>query len=393
MSAAALPVTRHGAAELTDRGNAASATAFTLIFPVFIVYQVMVQSGIIAPVLGGYGTAGAVAALPLATYAFLKQTREHGFSPTPVGALFALYLALFAATVFLADPVFVNPEITAPHIAYIFKFVVWYLVARTVDGDSPAFRRLARVLVVAVMATVIGTAASRGSIAPILLPVELEGIPGDYQAAAMIFVAMAAYAIPPLRVGLRLPFYAIGVATLFLIGARSEFIAFFVLGVVTEFCKARSRTLVTLLFLGGAVTAFALLKGIEATADGNRILGLLEVASDESAIMRSEMLADAWITVGQHPVLGDYGSYPPGQYAHNFISAWVDFGIVPLAGLALRFGEDGRRDDFVRALAIACVVALLLAAAKVHTYQLLSISLGLYARYRAARQRRLALPR
>lgn len=386
-------------ATYSNRGNAAAALAFAVLFPAFISYQVLVKAGALPPALGGFGTTAAVLALPLALYAFFQQARHHGFAPTPIGLLFALYLLLFSTVVLIESGRFADPVVTQPHIAFIFKFVVWYFVARTVDAESRRFQRAARWLILIVMGLIFWMAIDAQSLAAVLLP-EPGGFQADYQAAAMVFVAMAAYVIPSLRLGGRIAFYALGVFALFLVGARSEFIAFFVLAVVVEWCKAPSRTVITLAMVGAVLTGFALLKGVEASEDGNRILGLLEIASDESAIMRSEMLADAWITVGEHPVLGDYASYPPGAYAHNLVSAWVDFGIVgffllvcllafPLAGLALRFGSDSRRDDYIRALAVALMVALLMAAAKMHAYQLLAISLGLYARYRATRRARL----
>lgn len=386
--------------DFTDRGNAAAGFAWLLIFPAFIAYQVLVQAGSIAPSLGGYGTAGAVAALPFALHAFQRQASVHGFAPTPVGLLFALYLLLFSIVVFVSRGGFADPAISQPHIAYIFKFGVWYLVARSVDGDSPRFRTLAGLVLLGISALVIWLALTRGTFAAVLLPADPEGFQGDYQAAAMVFCAMAAYVLPSLRLSLRIPVYVISVATLFLVGARSEFAAFFLLVIVIEWCKARSRVLMTLLMLAAAIVFLLLVRGFEATADGNRIFGLLAIASDESAIMRAELLDQAWITVWENPVLGAYASYPPGAYAHNLVSAWVDFGIVgfflllcliafPLAGLLMRFAEDSRRDDFIRTLAVAAIVALLLGAAKVHTYQLLAVSLGMYARYRTTRRSRL----
>ncbi len=32
-------------------------------------------------------------------------------------------------------------------------------------------------------------------------------------------------------------------------------------------------------------------------------------------------------TIAANPVLGDYASYPAGDYAHNVLSAWVDLGL------------------------------------------------------------------
>lgn len=387
---------------LTDRGNAAAATAYVLVFPAFLVYQVFVQAGMIAPALGGYGTAGAVAALPFALYALYRQSTVHGFAPTAAGALFFAYLTMFAIVVFIAGQLYADPEVTRPHMAYIFKFVVWYLIARSVDGDSPRFRRLALLSFFGVCAIIIVLAISRQSLAAVLRPMDPSDTGGDYQGSAMVLIVMAAYALPKLSLAARLPAYVISVVALFLVGARSEFIAFFLLLLVIEWCKARSRLLVALLVATGVAIAYALLRGIDATLGGNRILGLLEIANDESAILRAEMVREAWITVWQNPVIGAYASYPLGEYAHNLVSAWVDFGIVgfflllcllalPLVGLALRFDSDSRRDEFIRALSVAAVVALLMSAAKTHTYQLLAISLGFYARYRLMRRVRLGL--
>ena len=385
---------------MTDRGNVAAAIAFILVFPAFIAYQVLVQAGVMAPSLGGYGTAGAAAALPFALYAFYRQAGVHGFAPTPTGALFVVYLLMFSTFVFFGGTLNVDPEVTGPHAAYIFKFVVWYLIARSVDADSPRFKLLGRLLLVGVIGLVIWMAVTRQSFAAVLRPMMPGEDPGDYQGSAMVFIALAAYTIPSMRFAARIPAYALSTLTLFLVGARSEFVGFILLIIVVEWCKAKSRPLMTLLMVAAAVAFLGAVKGIEANPDANRIFGLLSVANDESAILRGEMAAEAWVTVWENPVMGAYASYPPGEYAHNLVSAWVDFGVIgfvlllsllaiPLAGLAMRFASDSRRDDFIRTLALAAVVTLLMAVAKTHTYQLLGVSLGLYARYRVARRARL----
>lgn len=382
------------------RGDAAAAAAFLILFPSFITYHVLVQGGTLPPVLGGYGTASAVLALPFAGYAFTRQLQSRGFAPTWLEALFVAHLVLFGSVVFLGRQAGVNPTITGPHLAYLFKFVVWYLVARSLNGEWRWTRRVALVSFAGIIALVLGVALARRSIAVVLLPLDPGAAAGDYQASAMIFVAMASFAIPPLPRWLRWPVYVLAVATLFLVGARSEFAAFFVLAVVIEFCKARSRLLLTLLVVAGALGSVLFLSTLDVSSSTNRVLGLLQVAADHSAILRREMMIEGIRTIIEHPVLGAYASYIPGEYSHNILSAWVDLGLVgfflvsllvciPLGGLAMRFASDSRRDDFIRALAIGCVVALLMLAAKHHTYQLIPVSLGLYVRYRIERRTRL----
>jgi len=147
--------------------------------------------------------------------------------------------------------------------------------------------------------------------------------------------------------------------------------------------------------LAAAAIAYIQLSGILAD---HRVLGLLELAADESALERRDQLAAAFRTIEARPLFGSYASYEPGWYAHNILSSWVDMGLLglalvtvvsfsPLMGLLARGSPDSRHLWFAPALGSAIVVALLLLVAKTYTYQMILVAAGLHCRYLALRPR------
>jgi O-antigen ligase len=131
----------------------------------------------------------------------------------------------------------------------------------------------------------------------------------------------------------------------------------------------------------------------------NRVMDLIENRAEGSLSDRSEMLADAWKTLGEHPLLGHYASYKPGEYAHNILSAWIDLGIVgltllllllvlPLVDLGRQFAKRQRDVGFVGTITLLLLALLLLLAAKAFTYNLIPFALGAYAFDRTRRAAR-----
>jgi O-antigen ligase len=97
------------------------------------------------------------------------------------------------------------------------------------------------------------------------------------------------------------------------------------------------------------------------------------------------------LTVTSNPVLGDYGSYPVGEYAHNLFSVWVDLGLlgfllfstlllVPLVHLLTQFNARARDPEYVLALTVLILSIALFLTSKNFTYQLLPVAVGLYSR-------------
>jgi O-antigen ligase len=126
---------------------------------------------------------------------------------------------------------------------------------------------------------------------------------------------------------------------LFLIGARSEIVGAVILFGVLEIVASRRPMHVALLVVVSIVLSAIVVLGELDTLfqffPDNRFLALLlEGSGDASSAERALFQELAWRAVLDSPILGDYGHYErevsAGAYAHNWLSAWVDLGLVGL---------------------------------------------------------------
>lgn len=383
-------------------GHLAAAIAFVLIFPTYFYYQTLVNAEFLAPILGGYFTAGAAAATPLLIYGAMRHRLSIG-AGTVSAAVFAFFLLLFGAAALAGIQRGADDEITSSHLAYLFKFCVLFLVARLVDAQAAGFRRLTALLLIAIIGLVLITGQDGRFLQAAVLS-ELTELPFllDYQGLAYAFIVIALYCLPQLRRTMRYLLYCASLASLFLIGARSEFAGFLVMAMVIEYCHARARAaFLSVVLLGMTALSTVYLLNQDAVAE-HRIFGLLKLSSDQSAQERAEMHSAALRTIADNPFSGAYASYEPGHYAHNIFSAWVDIGLVgfttlvllqalPIAMMLRRFGASARDPLYVQVLAAQVLTTLLLLLAKNYTYQMIPVALGLYCRYRALQARPLPM--
>jgi hypothetical protein len=126
----------------------------------------------------------------------------------------------------------------------------------------------------------------------------------------------------------------------------------------------------------------------------NRTVQLFDLSHSSSAVAREHLASNAWRTITENPIFGDFASYPDGHYAHNILCAWVDFGLpgfLLFAGLllwpAFRLFADGyfrkaRSSDFVLACAFTCITILWALTAKNVPDMSVGAALGAYAKYR-----------
>lgn len=170
------------------------------------------------------------------------------------------------------------------------------------------------------------------------------GVVASYQgfsrsAVMVLFILLASFSRKWL-----LPAYLSGLSLLFLLSARSEFGGFLVAGFVVMFMRIGFSRF--LLFASPAFFLGVFMLSDVATefAGTSRIFRLLDWKSDTSLEARIGLNSNAWQSIREHPFLGDYGSYVAsggiGDYAHNMLSAWVDFGLIGFIGFTcLVFGS------------------------------------------------------
>lgn len=365
--------------------------AFSVVFPAYIVYQILVQKAVIRPYLGGYFTIGIALSLPLLLAAAYSDTRPR-LRADLVEWLFILFMTLFGLSVAQGLYLQVAPGIVQPNAIAWATSIVLYLFGAFFPWGNLAATCWAQLLFFGMQPLILlnsagGQLIGGGYVAPEI------GMELNYQAVAMAYIVVALAAIPPARVLVRYVAYALAIASLYVIGARSEFVAFAIICAVIEFCMARRKVLMVVLAIVGLLALLWLAHTMFGTLPGSRILGLTDLGDDPSVIARAALTTNAWLSISNAPILGDYGSYAPGNYAHNILSAWVDMGYAGLvtlvlllifagASLILTYQHMIRTPVFLVTAALLGANMVLLLVAKHYTYQLLPIAIGAYCNLR-----------
>lgn len=212
----------------------------------------------------------------------------------------------------------------------------------------------------------------------------------NYQGVALAYLLIAIFGIAGVKqVIFRLFCWMISFGVLFLIDARSEFVAALIMFFGIEFIFAKNKVenslyFTSLLFIIGLLFLIAYTYRYDFELSG-RMAGLLHISSDESMLARSYLLDMGFKTIQDNFILGDFASYPPGQYIHNIFSAWVDLGLSGFLLLVVIFmiivvaivkSKNKGKRSIVWMLCISCIVLMMFA--KAYFYILLPIVIGMF---------------
>ena len=323
--------------------------------------------------------------LPLVVLSLLCGTsRTIGIS----ASLFGGFMLIFGINILYGIQTGISAEITGPHLAFFLKFICFYLLAIATPWEKGGFQRACRISLMLISIVVFSSVAFYGSSFSIELNMDSDR-QMDYQGMAFAYLVISLGALHGAGGIMRILLYLLSVPVLFFIGARAEFVAFFLIVGVIEYFLTKSKALFFLQLTSALLLIAAAAVLTQNIAENNRIFNLLDIEQDESAIERADLSRDAMRTIQRNPVIGDYGSYAPGKYAHNLLSAWVDLGLLGFALLNLMFVAalldmyyKRRKRNWGELLApsLAMLVAtyFLMMLAKSYTYQLIPIALGTY---------------
>ena len=315
------------------------ALPFLALFPGFFAYHWAALNGWTPLVLGGY--VNEVSALVcvgfvLAWSISLLVGRRLAVHWTAVDTCFALFMAWFAATVLLHVLIASTPGVTKSHIASWVQLLACYLAVRHVSLE------LVRtpLLWMAGLFSVALLWAAQTDLLGLLLRGSDESSAATYQGLARAVLITAAFGLAGQRLRLiRWSGYMITLFVLFMVGARSEIVGAAILFGVLEVAASR-RPMVTAMVVAAstALRAIVLFGALDTLSDffpGSRFFALLmEGSGDASVVERASYQELAWQAVLESPMLGNYGHYEhvasSGAYAHNWLSAWVDLGLMGL---------------------------------------------------------------
>lgn len=384
--------------QLSLLGPAWAELAFFLLFPGFFAYQTLLGLGLIRAYLGGYFAWISLLMLPPLLLSYLLRLRVQHYRLHRTDAALLGFLLYYAVIIACHAP-YASGGHTGHHVLGLLYIFLLFVIFKTLDFERPRFRHTQLASLIAMSAVVfvyavdgafylaaLGAARDPDSVAT------YQGFSRSYLLPLVVMLACVRHA--PLRWIL----YAIALPTLYLNTARSEFGALLFLLPLIEFHAARQRLLV-LAALALAVVLLQLnLDALIAAVPGNRTLELLDLSHSSSANARHELTLHALSSIREHPLLGAYGSYPTGKYAHNIISAWVDLGLLgfvallalllyPLLQMAIHGyllgGRASRAPRYLLAWSLLAMALLLLCMSHFFSDMLIGSALGAYARYRS----------
>lgn len=376
-------------------------SAFFLLFPGFFYYHTLIGTGTTGAFLGGYFSPISVLyMLPLVLTYYGRMRRD----PRRFSAIdlhYGVFMAYFVVIVAIHIVSGANRLIIIDHLECILFMVNAFILFTFIDFGHPQFRAMAFVGL-AGMSAIAFAFSVNGVFYLGAMGIARDGA-DDSLATYQGFARSYLFTILPLiaytrSLTVRLLIYAVGVMTLFVNTARSEFAALLFAIPIFEFYFSRNK----LIFIGVAVVSVMLLSlhlgDLVAALPDNRILELIDLSQSTSADKRHHLTVYARQTIAAHPLLGDYASYEPGYYSHNVLSAWVDLGlfgfvylmaitVVPAVPMFIKeFLADRRRPEFIHAFVLACVTVLLLISAHFFTDMLIGATLGAYSQYRFERK-------
>ncbi|MET0857497.1 MAG: hypothetical protein ABWY27_12155, partial [Telluria sp.] len=302
--------------------------AFMALFPGFFFYHFLLGTATIRAFIGGYfAPISLLFVLPL-IFLYRRQIVRDRSRLALSELYFGLFLVFFLAIIAVNAASGANPIIARDHVLGMMYLMNTFIMFKMIDFPQPAFRLPAVLCLLGMSATVFAFSVDGrfylGGLGLAKDPASLATYQGFARSYLVTFLPIIAYTRSlPLRVLL----YALGTATLFLNSARSEFAALLFAIPIIEFCFTRQKLLFVIVLASLAGLVIMNFEALLAQLPNNRILELLDLSHSTSAIARHHLSERALQTISSYPIFGDYGSYAPGHYSHNVLSAWVDLGI------------------------------------------------------------------
>ncbi len=296
---------------------------------------------------------------------------------------FLAFLSLLSLKVTIASQNGYSQLITDPHVVGIIQNSIFYVVGRTwvPRGKNKmlllAFFACSSLMAVFVRNTEIGS--SLGA----------EYYLYNYQGVALAYLILTFLVMFDCAKAIQNIVFLMAIFTLFVNGARSELVALIVsYGLLQLQYLGRLKGSHLIFFMLIILAIIFVYDMLQTYFPYSRIWGLLSLAGDDSLYIRGINYTEAIDTIFLHPIWGDYGSYVPGTYAHNILSAWVDTGILGFALLVFlyvygimvivrRFPYDRQTAKYGLLLISLFSGVLLLIAAKFFVYPLTGLVVGL----------------
>lgn len=373
----------------TNFSNLTGNINFFLIFPFYMIGQMLVQMGYSAPYLGTAFSFLLLISTPISIVGLLGVRDFRLIMKLFITKAFFIFLIIYALFVVMKYSDGTELDFVSYHLKSIFRLISFYfLVLNLYFGN--VFKEMRNSFIVVFIAILFVCFSIFGVININSIEFGDEYFELDYQMFAflILFFFIANLAEPPTKIREIISWSM--VIFLFYLGARTEFYIAIGLLVGIKFLKSENKV-GALFFFFVIFVSFALIGYLYIDLNrlhDIRIFAVLFSDVDASKSSRSDLTFNAIRTISEHPFFGDFASHELGAYSHNLLSAWVDFGIIgflyilflvfiPFFRMLLSI-SNAPNSFFI--LAISSLTALLIAyiLAKTYNYSMLAVALAYY---------------
>lgn len=311
-----------------------------LLYPGFFFYHTAVSVGAVGPILGGfYGPVAGLLLLPCA-WTMVAGLHRGYMSLTPLDAAFMVlcfWVVAWALLYFCFGEEFQRDfALLVQSLTLVAVWLPNYVLFRGLLLDSSQSRVVLRISVIAMLIIAayyaqegfFNARSSAEEVGRAEFTATYQGFSRSAALATLLLLAVASRRW-------QLLVYLFGLALLFLLGARSEFVGFLFAGflVIGVRLGLQKFILLSLPLIGLALTLVVWMS--QEFVEGSRIARTLQFAGDSSWEARAYLSSMAWEEIKDNPLFGNYGGFivygGTGMYAHNALSAWHSFGLIGFA--------------------------------------------------------------
>lgn len=312
---------------------------FLIIFPGYLLYNILVLYSLIPPIFGGYF--GIFSFLAFVVYFFYSvYLIRNSLSASMILSIFGIGAFSIAALITAVSYLYPNPSATQQSLELLIFWLAFYgLGFYLVQLKANTNIKLLNYFIYAFFIYALYYVITSGKL---MLEFGTSDVDNDavsgYQGIArnILVIGFIIISYTQSKIMTLLKVLIVGIL-LFLIGARSEFFAFILSIFALQFIlipKSKSSfiTIVATLAIG-----FAFVTANFDTLMESRQLQVFNLNQSNSWNERESMKALALKQIEQNPFLGDFGGHtkfggtaktPTGAYAHNSLSGYVNYGLI-----------------------------------------------------------------
>jgi hypothetical protein len=369
-----------------------SLLGFIIIFPGFFAYAWLTSLGVLPSALGGYVPQAAFGvSMFLLLFGGMLRKRLSGIDVVFWVFIVFLIFVVTANTLGSADD-----SLAKSYASALFQWLSLYYLFKHLGPISlvraPVISSFVFMVVFVYFNMNFGVSAVFS-----VDYAQSDRVAPTYQDFALYFLVCALAIASFTSSGLgRLLVFIVTIATLLVLGARSELVGG-VVGLIAVELMRRGflRTLVVLVFAVAPLLLIGYRTMATADIEKNRTLLWIESLTETGELfnddVRTAANAKGWETIKESPIFGDFGNYASGEYAHNVLSVWVDFGLLGLAlflaavvvplrqVVRYRAVFEPEISQRVFCLSVFLVSILLIMTSKSFGYPMIPVALGLSA--------------